>query len=51
MEWKNSYLDRNLFDVERYEIEIKKMIDILDNAHLAFEGERDQLKKELDQQK
>lgn len=36
LEWKNGYIDRNLFEVERYEIEIKKMIDILDNAHLAF---------------
>ena len=40
-----------MFEVERYDIEIKKMIDILDNAHLAFEGEREQLTKELGQEK
>lgn len=29
-------MDKSLFDIERYEREIKKMIEILDNAHANF---------------
>jgi len=33
-------MDKSLFEVERYELEIKKMIQILDNAHHNFEKEK-----------
>ena len=40
LEWKQQHIDKSLFDVERYEVEIEKMIAILDNAHLNFEKQK-----------
>lgn len=36
-------MDKSFIDVQRYELEIKKMIEILDNAHSNFEQEKDSL--------
>ena len=36
LEWKQNHINKSLFEVEKYEIEIKKMIEILDMAHHNF---------------
>lgn len=48
LEWKQNYVDKSLFDIERYEMEIKKMIQILDNAHSNFEKEKEAFIKEIE---
>lgn len=40
LEWKQEHINKSLFEVQRYENEIKKMIEILDNAHKNFEQEK-----------
>lgn len=40
-------MDKSLIDVQRYEMEIKKMIEILDNAHANFQQEKLALVKEI----
>lgn len=47
LEWKQGHIDKSLFEVERYEMQIKKMIEILDNAHTNFQQEKDSLKSEI----
>ena len=36
LEWKKEYIGRSLFQVEKYEGEIKKMIEIMENLHHNF---------------
>ena len=50
LEWKQEHIDKSLFDVERYELEIKKMIQILDNAHHNFEKEKQGYFQEIEEQ-
>jgi hypothetical protein len=38
-------VNRNLFDVEKYEIEIKRMIETLDNAHKHFESDKSEYER------
>jgi DNA repair exonuclease SbcCD ATPase subunit len=47
LDWKQSYVNRGLIEVEKYEAEIKKMIDTLDNAHTEFESKQAILEEEI----
>lgn len=49
MDWKQRYVNRGLIEVEKYEAEIRKMIDTLDNAHTEFESKQAQLEQEFNE--
>lgn len=38
-------MNRNLFEVEKYEIEIKRMIETLDNAQKHFESDKSEYER------
>lgn len=51
LEWRQEHMGNNLVEFERYDKEIKKVIDVLDTLHKQFEREKEELERTVELQK